>query len=208
MATIEAWLNSVITQDENGNKVEAKIKAAAVYSSDKTTTVQAHMDNAEKHLTAAEKQKITNAGTANNFCLLDATGKVPASQVSIPTGFKTDYNRATFPDLQGITDPQQGDTCFIEDATGDTTVTTGWAIYRYNGTMWQKIMEQEAMDAVITHNWADINNKPTSDVHDIDVAAVKAKLKQTKIVYAIPDVWPTDVASDGILFFCDQPATI
>ena len=41
-----------------------------------------------------------------------------------------------------------GDQVFVTDATGDATVTTGGAIYRWTGAGWNKIFEAEGMDAV------------------------------------------------------------
>ena len=69
------------------------------------------------------------------------------------------------------------------DATDDATVTSGGALYLYNpsvigapgyaaGEEWIKLSEQESMDAVI--DWANIQNKPSSTIAEID-AAVAAK---------------------------------
>ena len=59
---------------------------------------------------------------------------------------------------------------YIIDATGDATVASGGATYLYNTTttIWVKVSEAESMDVVL--NWADIQNKPTSSVTDIDNA--------------------------------------
>lgn len=46
-----------------------------------------------------------------------------------------------------------GDRVFVTDASGDSTVDAGWAVYRVNSlvpTVYQKIQEQESMDLVIT----------------------------------------------------------
>lgn len=54
----------------------------------------------------------------------------------------------------------------------DNTVASGGATYLYNPavgyTSWIKISESESMD--VTVDWADITNKPTSSVADIDDA--------------------------------------
>lgn len=59
---------------------------------------------------------------------------------------------------------------YITDATGDATVASGGATYLYNTTTttWIKISEAESMDVVLS--WANIQNKPTSSVTDIDSA--------------------------------------
>ena len=59
---------------------------------------------------------------------------------------------------------------FVIDASGDATVTSGGATYLYNtnDSSWIKISEAESMDLVL--EWANIQNKPTSSVGDIDDA--------------------------------------
>jgi len=41
-----------------------------------------------------------------------------------------------------------GDRVFVQDASADSTVSSGWAIYRYNGTTYFKIAEAESLDVV------------------------------------------------------------
>jgi hypothetical protein len=59
---------------------------------------------------------------------------------------------------------------FVIDATGDATVASGGAtyLYRLSTTSWIKISEAESLD--VTLAWANIQNKPTSAVADIDNA--------------------------------------
>lgn len=45
-----------------------------------------------------------------------------------------------------------GDMVFVTDASADPTVTSGWAIYRWNGSAYTKLAEQEAIDVSITTN--------------------------------------------------------
>ena len=61
----------------------------------------------------------------------------------------------------------------VLDATGDATVASGAATYTYNhsNTTWYKISEAESLDVVL--QWANIQNKPTSAVADIDDAVSK-----------------------------------
>lgn len=43
-----------------------------------------------------------------------------------------------------------GDRVMVADATGDATVSTGWAIYVYRGpATWTKVAEQEGLDVVV-----------------------------------------------------------
>lgn len=61
----------------------------------------------------------------------------------------------------------------VKDATGDSTVDNGAALYVYElaTTTWSKIGEYESLDVVL--NWSDINGKPTSSVANIDDAVNK-----------------------------------
>jgi len=61
----------------------------------------------------------------------------------------------------------------VTDASDDTTVDAGSALYAYDHatTSFSKFSEFESLD--ITHNWADIVGKPTSTVGDIDDAVGK-----------------------------------
>lgn len=61
----------------------------------------------------------------------------------------------------------------VIDATGDTTVHSGAALYLWDNTAktFTKVSEYESLDLVL--KWADIQNKPTSSVTDIDDAVAK-----------------------------------
>jgi hypothetical protein len=61
----------------------------------------------------------------------------------------------------------------VLDATGDTTVAAGAAMYFYDftATTWTKVTEYESLDLSLT--WANIANKPSSIVADIDDAVSK-----------------------------------
>lgn len=61
----------------------------------------------------------------------------------------------------------------VLDATGDATVASGAAtyVYRLSNTTWYKVSEAESLDVVL--QWANIQNKPSSTVADIDDAVTK-----------------------------------
>lgn len=61
----------------------------------------------------------------------------------------------------------------VLNATGDATVASGAAtyVYRSSTSTWIKISEAESQDVVL--QWANIQNKPTSSVADIDDAVSK-----------------------------------
>jgi len=45
-----------------------------------------------------------------------------------------------------------GDRVFVTNASGDSTVSSGWAIYRWDGSSYTKIAEQEGLDVGTTTN--------------------------------------------------------
>ena len=122
-----------------------------------------------------------------------------------------------------IAAPKVGDQCWVKDATGDATVTAGAAKYLYESAEkgWVKTAEAESMDVVL--KWADVQDKPSSAVADIDDAVAKKHehankadldklsvsagqvavdgvvMRQIKAVAALPDTPPADLAEGGLL---------
>lgn len=119
-------------------------------------------------------------GANNGYAGLDATGKVPVSQ--LPDSIKEIRVVATIAARDAIASPFAGLRVHVIDATADTSVTTGWAEYLYTGSAWTKVAEKESIDVVL--DWANIQNKPTSTVANIDDAVAK---KHTHANQAILD---------------------
>lgn len=107
-----------------------------------------------------------NKGVANGYASLDATGKVPTSQ--IPSSYKECLVKATIAERDAVSDKFQGMHVWVTDASSDPTVASGAAEYIWNGEAWIKISEAESLD--VTVSWANIANKPSSTVADIDSA--------------------------------------
>lgn len=84
-------------------------------------------------------------------------GKIPVTQ--LPDEFKAMLTVPTYADLptEGLYD---GMNVFVTDATGDPTVKSGWAIYKYtlSQNVWIKISEGESLDVIV--NWSEIEDKP------------------------------------------------
>lgn len=57
---------------------------------------------------------------------------------------------------------------YVVDATGDTSVKSGGAMYIYNGTTWIKTSETESMDIVL--QWSGLVGAPSSTPTEIDNA--------------------------------------
>jgi hypothetical protein len=89
---------------------------------------------------------------------------------------------------------------WVIDATGDTTVASGAALYLFKESdgSFTKISEAESMDVVV--DWSAITNKPTSTVTDIDDAVTKRHVHDNKSVI---DKFTAD--TDGDVLFDGKP---
>lgn len=60
----------------------------------------------------------------------------------------SEYEVANIAARNALTGLSTGDRVFVADATGDATVSTGWAIYIWRGSAWTKVGEAEGLDIV------------------------------------------------------------
>lgn len=95
------------------------------------------------------------------------------------------YVAADIAARDALTDLKVGDKAWVVDATADSTVDAGAALYIVEtmaGTTptWKKISEVESMDVVL--QWANIQGRPTSAVADIDDAVTKKHEHANKAV--------------------------
>lgn len=69
---------------------------------------------------------------------------------------------------------------YVQDATGDNTVTAGAAMYLYNlaTETWTKVTEYESMDLVLS--WANLQGKPASTPEQIDTAVSQSHTHENK----------------------------
>jgi hypothetical protein len=58
------------------------------------------------------------------------------------------YDVANIAERNALTGLNPGDRVFVVDATGDSTVDSGWAIYVWRGSAFTKTAEEEGLDAV------------------------------------------------------------
>jgi hypothetical protein len=63
-------------------------------------------------------------------------------------GAVAEYDVANIAARNALTGLNIGDRVFVVDATGDTTVTSGWAIYIWRGSAFSKTAEEEGLDVV------------------------------------------------------------
>ena len=112
------------------------------------------------------------AGTASRHVVnkTDIQAMIDASMASAGINNLTIVADIAARDALTPTDPIQ---VYVTDATGDGTVASGGAFYLYNptGDTWIKTGESESLDVVLS--WANIQDKPTSSVTDIDDAVSK-----------------------------------
>ncbi len=73
--------------------------------------------------------------------------------------------------------PDPGLINYVTDASGDPTVNSGFAVYRYSNGIFTKIYEGEMMDPDLgmVFEWSKIVNGPTSTPTDIDAAVEKTQ---------------------------------
>ena len=79
--------------------------------------------------------------------------KMTADQIADFVGANKDLTAADIAGRDALTDVTVGDRVFVTDASADTTVDAGWAVYRVQTvapTTYEKIQEQEGLDLVIT----------------------------------------------------------
>lgn len=61
----------------------------------------------------------------------------------------TQFEVPTIAARNALTGLTVGDRVFVIDATGDATVSSGWAIYVWRGSAFTKVAEQEGLDVVV-----------------------------------------------------------
>lgn len=61
----------------------------------------------------------------------------------------TQFEVANIAARNALTGLSVGDRVFVVDATGDATVSSGWAIYVWRGAAFTKVAEQEGLDVVV-----------------------------------------------------------
>ena len=64
-------------------------------------------------------------------------------------GIVAEYPVANIAERNALTGLNIGDRVFVADATGDATVTSGWAIYVWRGSAFSKTAEEEGLDVVV-----------------------------------------------------------
>lgn len=123
------------------------------------TAVLGRLSAAEINL--AKKENKENKGQPQGYASLDADGKIPITQ--LPANIK---EMRVLPDIaarNALVPPElyDGLRARVLDATGDPTVSEGWAEYVYDqtATSWIKLSEKESLDVVL--KWGNLQNIPS-----------------------------------------------
>lgn len=121
-------------------------------------------------------ENVANRGVANGYCPLGSDGLVP--NLYLPSSLKEIHVVNDITARDAITDKFVGMRVHVIDATGDPTVSSGWAEYLWTGSAWTKTAERDSIDVIL--EWANIVGKPSSSVTDIDDAVTKRHTHSNK----------------------------
>ena len=123
------------------------------------------------------KEARVNKGVAGGYASLDAGGLIPVDQ--LPDTAKEIQVAATIIERDAIV-PYSGLRVHVLDATADLTVLGTWAEYLYATTTWVKTSEADSIDVIL--DWAEIVDKPTSAVINIDAAVAQRHVHSNSVV--------------------------
>jgi hypothetical protein len=143
----------------------------------KDGTMDGHI-HSNKHMTPIEADRMHKSGMAGGYLYLDETGKIPLDK--FPDDFITiKVEAANIAELLTLASVHPGAFVMVLDPSDDETVESDWAVYRRNDNSsyddlrlgWTKVFERESIDIIAI--WDNVNNRPVSDVADIDDAVAK-----------------------------------
>ena len=142
----------------------------------KDGNIKSHFTDAVAHVTTADK---TLLGTVLS---LDASGNIdPKALGGASRNVTKEF--ATIAARDADTAPADGAMVMVVDATGDTTVKSGWAMYRTVITAgvaaYVKFAEKTAMDYLV--KWDALEGKPTSTPTAIDQLVTDAHQHGTTV---------------------------
>lgn len=164
------YVKQLVVKDANGNIVSIDMPGEYVFSSD-GKTLAAHVIDSTIHLTAAQLALLASPNSANGVLQLTSQNKIPSQYIGSTGGIKSDTVYATIAarDAAGTSGLSVGAISFVTDASADSTVDSGWAIYRWSGTAWTKIYEGESIDpSVWNGSWDTLIGKPSATAAEID----------------------------------------
>lgn len=120
--------NGVIVADSTGQIADEALKPVEQWDSDGQGTMVPHIK--ESYL-----QKYVDPSTHQL--------RLSALPDSVRAGL---IFKAAYADLASATDEDKKHLVFVADASGDSTVTSGWAVYAWTTNQWTKVSEGEGLD--------------------------------------------------------------
>jgi hypothetical protein len=164
------YVKQLVVKDANGKIVAIDMPGEYVFSSD-GKTLDAHVIDSTIHFTEAQIALLASPNSANGVLQLTSQNKIPSQYIGSTGGIKSDtvYASIATRDAAGTGSLPIGAVCFVTDASADSTVDSGWAMYRWSGTAWTKIYEGESIDASRWNgSWETLIGKPSSLASEID----------------------------------------
>lgn len=142
------------------------------------------------------KNAIDSMPAPSSIALLDANSKIPVA--NLPPEFTALETVATYSDLPA-TNLFDGRRVMVLDASGDSTVSSGFAVYVYSTTnqAWRKILEGESMDVSAIVDWLNIQNKPSDLLHETDIVDGLTSTSTTDALSANQGKVLNDKLTDG-----------
>ena len=125
------------------------------------------------HILRTEVSALRNANAPNGYLKLNDKGVIPLENIN-ESYVSIKDEQPDIPSLLRDSTSIPGGLVMVLDATGDSSVKEGWAIYRrtqhQNFTSlslgWEKIIERESIDVAIT--WETINGRPMCSAVEIE----------------------------------------
>jgi hypothetical protein len=149
---------------DNLNKVEQQLKAVTE-EADKVPGHEERITTVEKDLEPLTRipqqlndyQKTSEKGQPGGYVPVDQSGFIPVQ--FIPSSYKEFKIVANIAERDAL-DKFESLRVLVMDASGDSTVSKGWAEYAWDGTIFHKTAEMESLDVVI--KWANVTEKPAT----------------------------------------------
>jgi hypothetical protein len=113
-------------------------------------------------------ENVANKGAVNGYAPLDSSGIIPAQYLPIKPSMHVVTNATARNALTGMVSGEMA----YETSTGDT--------YIWDGSVWQ--LQADANWANVNIDWANIINKPTSTVSQIDTAVTNSHTHSNKAI--------------------------
>ena len=190
-----------------------KTIASQVYINANTTLAD-HVTDTDVHLLPTERTALTNTNSANGYVKLDANGLVPTGMINPSVlAINRQYNNIAGLLAANANDVVEGQLVMVVDASADSTVTSGWAIYRRlvgssdltQLSSWQKIAEAESIDVTVT--WDSISGKPNNTAAEIEQAVTDDHTHANKEVLDLITYDTAGLKYNGNLIAFDSDVT-